>query len=46
MYLGPKGAPTSKELADIRSHFEKELIPIAKVFESLISRESPKLGTP
>lgn len=45
-YLEPKGALTSKELADIRSLFEQALIPVAKVFESLISREPPKLGIP
>ena len=43
-YLEPKGALTSKELADIRAHFERELIPVAKVFEGLISRQPPKLG--
>lgn len=43
-YLEPKGALTSKELADIRANFERELIPVAKVFESLISLQPPKLG--
>ena len=43
-YLGPRETLTSKELADIKGLFEKELIPVAKIFENLISGESREWG--